>query len=150
MSKRNNWKFTILWILVAALLVGMIVGFTKLADLETTETISPLTAYEVGGLDDTSGAEVENKAAIRMKNLQKIDGLTVKLAEKPTVSYKIFYYDENRAFLSTSSELSADTTSVSVSSAKYFKIVIYTADKSEVGALDVYNLAKQLTVTVNK
>lgn len=149
MSKRNNWNFTLLWILVAALIVGMVIGFTKIANVEKTKTISPLTAYEIGGLDD-NGAEIEDKTAIRMQEMHKIDGLSVKLAEKPTVTYKIFYYDENRAFKSASGSLSADTDSVIVDGAKYFKIVIYTVDKSEVGLLEVYNLAKQLTVTVNK
>ena len=88
--------------------------------------------------------------AIRMKNLEKVDGMEIDIAKDAEVTYEVFYYDADEAFLSKSGSLSASLKNPTVENAEYFKIVIYTAEEAEVNVFGIVGLASQLTVTVQK
>lgn len=152
-QRRDNVKWVIAFILIAVLLVGMVITFVKLADNETTKTVSA-SAFEIGGLDE-QGKEIKNTACIRMKNSVSVDGLSIALDKDATVKYTVFYFtvDENgdEVFLSKSDLLDADLDASSIpGTAEVCKIVIEPTMDAEVSLFEINGYANQLTITYNK
>lgn len=138
----------IVCVLLVALIGGVTYAIVRVVQKDETREISSL-AYKIGGLDD-NGAFMKNTASIVSKDFISSDGLTIKLQENAEVSYKVFFYDADKAFVSASEAQSADYAGTIPENAKYAKIVITPLHDAEVSIFEMSGYAKQLTVTVNK
>lgn len=154
MSK-NNVKFVVLFSLVAILIVGMIFALVKIDKNEKTKTLGSGTfTYAIGLLDDEGGYE-QGTSSIYLKDFYSVDGLTIEVKEDATVTYSIFFYNEDKENVGKELDLEGnfDITSDSVSvleTAKYFKIMITPTNDAEVSWNEINTYASQLTVTINK
>lgn len=104
---------------------------------------------KIGALDD-NGDFVKNTASIVSKDFVSTDGLTIKLQENADVSYKVYFFDTDKAFVSATEAQSADFAGTIPENAKFAKIVITPLHDAEVSIFEMSGYAKQLTVTVNK
>lgn len=138
----------IVCVLLVALIGGVTYAIVRVVQKDETKEISSL-AYKIGALDD-NGAFMKNTASIVSKDFISSDGLTIKLQENAEVSYKVFFYDTDKAFVSASEVQSADYAGTIPENAKYAKIVITPLHDAEVSIFEMSGYAKQLTVTVNK
>lgn len=138
----------IVCVLLVALIGGVTYAIVRVVHKDETKEISSL-AYKIGALDD-NGAFMKNTASIVSKDFISSNGLTIKLQENAEVSYKVFFYDADKAFVSASELQSADYAGTIPENAKYAKIVITPLHDAEVSIFEMSGYAKQLTVTVNK
>lgn len=102
---------------------------------------------KIGALDD-NGDFVKNTASIVSKDFVSTDGLTIKLQENADVSYKVYFFDTDKAFVSATEAQSADFAGTIPENAKFAKIVITPLHDAEVSIFEMSGYAKQLTVTV--
>lgn len=152
--KRHMTSDKIKWIVVFLLLIviggGLIATVVKLNNSIKTVDIGS-SAYSVGTLSTTTGEYVEDTSAIYTKDFIKVEGLTIKVKQDANISYKLFFYDSEKEFLSASEALTTDTNSTAVvTNAKYFKIMITPNADNDVSVFEVSKYADRLTVTVNK
>ena len=91
----------IVCVLLVALIGGVTYAIVRVVHKDETKEISSL-AYKIGALDD-NGAFMKNTASIVSKDFISSNGLTIKLQENAEVSYKVFFYDADKAFVSASS-----------------------------------------------
>lgn len=138
----------IVCVLLVALISGVTYAIVRVVQKDETKEISSL-AYKIGALDD-NGAFMKNTASIVSKDFISSDGLTIKLQENAEVSYKVYFFDADKAFVSASEAQSADYAGTIPENAKYAKIVITPLHDAEVSIFEMSGYAKQLTVTVNK
>lgn len=134
--------------MLVALIGGVTYAIVRVAQKDETKEISSL-AYKIGALDD-NGAFVKNTASIVSKDFISSDGLTIKLQENAEVSYKVYFYDADKNFVSASEAQSADYAGTIPENSKYAKIVVTPLHDAEVSIFEICGYAKQLTVTVNK
>lgn len=156
MSKLNKHIVgdKIKWILVFLLLIviggGLIATAVKLNGTIKTKEIGS-SAYGIGSISATTGKYVEDTSSIYSKDFITVDGLIIELKEDANVSYKLFFYDKEKEFISATDALTSGTNSTSVvDNAKYFKIVITPNADSKLTFLDISKYAERVSVTVNK
>lgn len=148
-AKNFNWIIT--YILISILSVAVIFAFAKIDKNEDTKTLGSSSLTYAIGLLDAEGEYEQGTSSIYMKDYQSVDGLTVELKDKATVTYKLFFYDENKDFVDMTSDLSLNYDSSSIpETAEYFRIMITPINDAEVSFFEIYNYARQLIVSVNK
>ena len=121
-----------------------------------TETIGP-GAFSVGGLNAT-GEYVERKDAIYTEDLITVDGLRIERDFESTVTFTVFFYDSDKAFIEATESITKLTSSDVPENAEYCRIMItperpadLEADEDfEIGYFARRSYAKELTITVNK
>lgn len=145
---KASWKKWLIGIAIAVLVI-ILCGFgMKLNKLDKTDEVSPTFGYEQGLLGD-DGAEVKGTTSIRTKKYVTIEGLTIDISEDPSVSYKIFFYDADKTFISSSEDLTVDydaSTATVPEGTEYVKLMITPLNDPEVSTFEVSEYAKELTV----
>ena len=149
-------------VLVGAIIAGVVALVAFLAKPKTTKEV-PITAYSVGALTN-EGLYLESDDSIYTKDLIGCLGLTIERDFESESEYQVFYYGEEGNFLAKTEKLdediyifSADEDLTAIYDTIYScRIVIY-PDMGDVGAeehklyfWDVYTVANDFTVTVNK
>lgn len=149
--KKNNIKWIITFSLLAVLLVGMIFAFVKIDSNQKTKEIgSSSFTYSIGLLDE-KGEYKQGTSSIYTKDFYSVDGLEIVLDKDATITYNVSFYDEDKEFISATSELSSDLdVSVIPETAVYFKVEITPENDSEVSFFEISNYAGMLTITINK
>lgn len=153
MAKKVNGKASMIALgVVAGIMSLSTVGLAvKLNRAVTTKEV-PTSAFAIGTINDAGKIE-EGDGSIYQKKILKVDGLKIDLEKKADVTYQIYYYDEDKAFLSASAEMDSDFDGVAVpESAKYFRVVISPTEDEDgkVSLLEVAKYAKQVTISYNK
>lgn len=134
--------------LIAILFVGLVVTMVKLNKQITTETVGT-SAYSIGILDG-QGQYEKDTSSIYTKDYITTDGLKCKLADKAKITYKLYFYDKDKKFVSFTTQQTADYSGEIPETAKYVRIVITPTNDAEVSIFEKGDYAKQLTVTYNK
>ena len=153
-TKKDRWKWFLIFGAVA-LVVVMIVGiFLKLGRMETSQTLSN-TSYSIGSIDTSSGKVIESRQNAYTKSMYKVDNMEITLSDDATISYKVFFYDKDKDFISATNSLNADfDLNTLPSSAEYFRVVITPAQvDGENVVLNLINLSKytnQIRIVVVK
>ena len=93
---------------VTALVAGMIGMGVQINKLTKTKEVDDVFGWEVGLLSTDDGGEVKGTTSIRMKEFVTIDKFTVDIEEDPSVSYRIFFYNAEKEFISVTDELVID------------------------------------------
>lgn len=150
-TNSNNIKLIISFVLIAMLSVAVIFAFVKIDKNEKTKTLGSNSFTYAIGLLDTEGKYEQGTSSIYTKDYVSVDGLTVEIKDKATITYKIFFYDSNKDFINKTSDLSLNYDGSSIPyNAEYFKIMITPTNDAEVSWIEIGTYAGQLTVTVNK
>lgn len=156
MAKKINFKSKSLWkkiglgCLCGVVGLGAIMGVGALLNKEdeTTKVINP--TYAIGGLTE-QGAYLDTKASIYTENAFECQGLDIEMDFKNNVSYRVYFYDEDNDFLSSTTMLTSNydenTTPIF---AKYARVVITPKEDDEIKWHEKNGYAKQLTIEVNK
>lgn len=144
---------TIKWIIIFALVALLAAGFAGMAIVLNRQVkTKELTAlsYEIGTLDET-GAETDGNTSIRTKDYVTVNGLSVTITDNATVTYQLYFYDTDKAFIESTQELVTDYSGSVPETAEYVKVLITPiADEDGVTFTEIAGYASQLTVTVNR
>lgn len=149
-KSKKTWKNILLVGLACITLVGAIAGISALfkKSEETTKVINP--SYAIGGLTE-QGTYLETEESIYTENAFECQGLDIELDFRSNVSYRVFFYNEDSEFVSSTSKLIAnydeETTPVV---AKFARIVITPNDDTEIKWYEKGRYANQLTISVSK
>lgn len=151
---RNKIKFGIIFVALILIATALIVGFSKIGKLETTKTLSSL-SFDIGTVSTTDGKNQESKQAIYLKDYEKLEDAKIEMKEDAKVTYKMFYYNANKEFISASEEFSVNYDKANnAEGAVYFRMVITPAQvDGEAVTINLLNIAKytnQISVTVAK
>lgn len=145
-------KWAIAFILIA-LLVGAVVGMGIALNKQITTRTLGASAYTIGTINE-DGEFAKDTSTICTKDFVPVEGLTIELAEKADIQYKLFFYGENdkqeKEFISATDYLTANLGDVVPANAKFVKIVIAPLTDTDVSLLEVHGYAKQLQVTYSK
>ncbi len=148
----NKIAKTILIIVLCLAVVGGIVGVVAWtqSDKFDQKELSFLGKYEVGGLD-SNGNYMSTNASIYTKKPIECQGLNCNLVFDSTISYQLYFYDQNNEFVHTTGKLTGTFTEDGVPFfAKYVRIVITPNDDDKVTSMEVVKYAKQLKVSANR
>ncbi|MBO5327787.1 MAG: hypothetical protein J6B04_01285 [Clostridia bacterium] len=126
MSKKfkKNTKTALIWILVGVLVIAslaVIIALTRTNTEDERVEIKP--AFAIGGLDD-AGKYVDTDKTLYTKDAFACEGLEVKLNFDATISYQVFYYNEDEEFISASETLTATHTATLPEGAEYARLVV--------------------------
>ena len=150
-----RWTITIISFVMSLVMFGAFLFNIFTRPGETTETLGR-SDYSIAAVDATSGKIVESKLSIVSKKLNTIDDLDIDLADDATISYKLFFYDEDEKILTTkgtTGDLTGETFEVP-EGAVYFRIMITPAqvdgEPVELSMWNVGKYIKQIEVTFAK
>ena len=131
--------------------IAVIFAFVKIDKNEKTKTLGTNSFTYAIGLLDAEGEYEQGTSSIYMKDYYSVDGLTIEIEDKATITYKLFFYDENNDFIDMTSDLSLSYDSSSTpATAEYFRIMITPTNDAEVSFFEIDDYAEQLTVSINK
>ncbi len=156
MAKKINFKSKSLWkkiglgVLAGVVLIGAVFGVTALfrkAEEETQKEISP--SWAIGGLTE-DGAYLETKESIYTKDAFECKGLNIKMDFDNNISYRIFFYDYNDDFVSSTENLTTNYSEDVDLFVKSARIVITPNEDSKISWYEKSGYAKQLTISVDK
>ena len=160
--KKIKWKSLLSAGLAVLMLVGAVVGITSITSKET-KSISSL-SFKVGAIDE-SGNYVDSDTSIYTKEMFECQGLTVEPDFEAAGTFRVFYYDQDKAFLGSTGVLNAadgvyiQGKSAVELSAKYARIMITPEpsvnEKSDdkefkISFYEVVGYANEYTIMVNK
>ena len=156
-KKKKISIVSILLVVVIALgAIGIISLIKRVDKLETRETVS-WTQYARGLLDDSTGklprdAEEIDYSGIHMKSFIKADGLKCEIKENGNIKYEINYFDEDYQFISVSKKTADYDGDDNPEGAVFVLIEIVPLADADgvVSSAEVFEYARQLTVTYNK
>ncbi len=143
----NKAKKWIVGIAIAILVIILCSFGAQLNKLDKTNELNPTFGYEQGLLSTDDGGEVKGTTAIRSKDLISVDEFKCDLITEASITYRLFWYDENEEFISASEELTADFTEAAPEGAKFVKIMITPVNDPEVSATEIAGYAGELTVS---
>ena len=145
-SDKAKWVITLIaFILLTAVVVGLAVGLSNLIPEEITAS-----DFKVGALN-AQGQFVQDNSSIVSKSLIKAKDITIAIEEDAEVTYKVFFFDEGKEFISNTDALSADFDETSIpENAVYVKVLIVPTDDAEVGTVEVSKYAQMLTITLGE
>lgn len=151
-AKRDKVKWIVTFTLITFLCIALIFAFVRIDRNEKTKTIgADIFTYSIGILDE-SGEYEQGTSSIYTNDFYSVDGLTIEIKDKATITYQLFFFDAEKEFISSSSEglsLNFDSSTIP-ENAEFFKVVITPTNDAEVSWTEIGTYAGQLTVTVNK
>ena len=158
MAKKETGKKAVAIAVAAMSVMGVVLGgaaLIKSCSNDKTREISSTFGYEVGLLDDETGRDKSGGTAWRTKDFVSINELAVDVDEEDgSVSYTLYYYDEDKAFLSKGSTLSLDykvaTDTEKPSDAEYVRIVFTHANDTDISSSDIRSYTDLYTVSYSK
>ena len=146
---------TVKWVIIFLLVIGIIGAVVALfvqMDRQTTVTELGPEAYMIGALDE-EGKAADGDASIVTRKAFTTDGLKIELTDEAKVTYELFFYDEEDAFISSTGALSTDFLGLTVPlDAETAKIVITPTEDEDgkVSLTEVIGYADQVTVTMDR
>ena len=158
MAKKETGKKAVAIAVAAMSVMGVVLGgaaLIKSCSNDKTREISSTFGYEVGLLDDETGRDKSGGTAWRTKDFVSINELAVDVDEEDgSVSYTLYYYDEDKAFLSKGSTLSLDykvaTDTEKPSDAEYVRIVFTHANDTDISTSDIRDYTDLYKVSYSK
>lgn len=159
--KRIKWKNIISAVLVGVLLIGAVAGLGSIFGKDT-KTISP-GAFSVGAINAQGNYE-KSDVSIYTKDMFECQGLSIEPDFEATGTYKVFYYDSNKNFISATDELNAEdgvyTKGITSPLARYARVMITPdvptdedgkkVEDFKIRFYEVMNYANEYNITVNK
>lgn len=141
----TNIKLIVSFVLIAILSIAVVFAFVKIDRNEKTKTLGANSFTYAIGILDSEGDYEQGTTSIYTKDYHSVDGLTIEVKDDATVTYKVFFYDENQDFINMSSDLSEVP-----DNAEYFRVMITPTNDAEVSFFEIDDYAEQLTIRINK
>lgn len=140
----------------AVMLIGVVIFGAVSIFGKDTKTISSL-AFSVGAIDE-NGNHVENEQALYTKNMFECKGLEVELDYETNSKYRIFYYNIDKNFLSSTETLDTSFIGAEIPvAAKYARIMIIpalpegeTRSEFSINYFEKFGYANDIKITVDK
>lgn len=153
-TKTSKFKNFCLWGSIVLLFTAVIGISVHLVRSEPTKTLNA-THYSVGTIDTTTGENVDSNLSFRMKNLQTTDGVVIDIKDNPSVTYDIYFYNEDEELVGYQLDLEVDFDSESLMPGyEYFKITItpnqVDGENVVCSIWNILNYTNQVSVTFNK
>ena len=149
MSRTGKIILVVLLCLVVLGTVAGVVAWTQ-SDKFDQKELSYVGKYEVGGLD-SAGNYMSTNASIYTKKPIECQGLNCNLIFDNSISYQLYFYDQDNEFVHTTGKLTGTFSEEGVPFfAKYVRIAITPNDDDKVTSLEVNKYAKQLKIKVNR
>ncbi len=149
-KSKKNWKSILLITLSCILLVGAIVGIASMfrEKEENTKVINP--TFAVGGLTEQGGF-LDTESSIYTKDAFSCKNVDVKITFNNDISYRLFFYDENDDYLSSTYNLreNYDETTTPLM-ARTCRIVITPQNDDKISWYEINGYAKQIEISVDK
>lgn len=149
-KSKKTWKNALIIGLACITLVGAIVGLSALfrKSEETTKEINP--TFAVGGLTE-QGKYLETEESIYTEDAFACQGLDIELDFKSNISYRVFFYDVDKDFISSTTSLTSNyDEEITPKFSTYARIVITPNDDDKISWYEKNGYANQLTISVNK
>lgn len=152
--RKHKTADAVKWVIVFILLLGVIAAVVTLffqVDRQTTVKRIGAEAYTIATLDD-SGEQTDGDTSIVTRNAFTTDGLKVEFEDGAEVTYALYFYDMDGAFISKTDALSADYDGEIPEGAEYARAVITPTNDGDgkVTLTEVIGYANSLTITVNR
>ena len=152
--RKHKTADAVKWVVVFLLVIGLIgavITLFVMLDRQTTVTEIGAEAYTIAALDD-SGEETDGDTSIVTRNAFTTDGLKVEFEDGAEVTYALYFYDMDGAFISKTDALSADYDGEIPEGAEYARAVITPTNDGDgkVTLTEVIGYANSLTITVNR
>ena len=149
--KSNKLRWIVTFFMILVLTAGFVAITVMFVKKDKVKTLT-FTNYEIGEIADTGKAVEDSSGAVRTKEFINADGLKIELGKDATVTYAVFFYDEEKVLVSVVDNLSTNYYGVVPKEAKYAKVEITpTADEDgKVSAAELKYYTAQLTVSYNK
>jgi len=138
---QSKWKRFIAIVLAVLTSVAAVFGIVKLGVMLSSDTKEISPSFKRGALD-VNGKYVDTNDSIVTKELFECQGLKITPDFDSTVSYQVFYYDQDQTYLECS-EVQESAFSYTPVLAKYASVVI-TPDVDEDGARAFHDLADRI------
>ena len=151
----RKWLRNLVTILLCLVVVGGVVGGVVALTRNTDKIDEALTyksigwtKYSIGGLA-SNGSYMSTDQSIYTEKAFECQGLNVTPVFDSTVSYQIYFYDQNNEFVHTTGRLTGTFVQDSVPFfAKYARIVITPNDDNKVTIFEKAKYAKQIEVKI--
>ena len=146
-KKTKNLFITLAFVLIAA------IAFAALARVNGIITNRKVTQleYGIGMVSIETGKVGESNQSVYLKDLQKVNGAEIALDDNATATVKVFYYDRDNAFISSSTNLDL---SEAPEGAVYFRVMITPAlvdgEPVTVSLLNISRYTDQVRIVVSK
>lgn len=149
--KGNKLRWIVTFFMILVLTAGFVAITVMFVKKDKVKTLT-FTNYEIGEIADTGKAVADSDGAVRTKEFINADGLKIELGKDATVTYAVFFYDEEKVLVSVVDNLSTNYYGVVPKEAKYAKVEITpTADEDgKVSAAELKYYTAQVTVSYNK
>lgn len=141
-----KWFAIVLAIIVA---IGACVAIITVLSRDTKE-IHP--SFTRGSLNE-KGLILESNTELVTKNYFECRGLIIALDEDSDVTYKVFYFDKNKEFISSTEEITGKYDGEDMPENAVYARIVVTPDIDEdetLSLLDISKYSKQLTITVSR
>lgn len=146
---KMKWTTKLIIFVVTAVIIGLTVWIAILgARVNKLDKTDELSASDwEKGLIAVDGGDVRGTIAIRTEDFVPINGLNVDLRDNAGIVYQIFFYDENKVFISCTEELAVDfDKSTMPELAEYARFMIKPVNDPEVSRSEIKEYASELTV----
>ena len=149
-QKKDTFKWIIVFVLIALIAGGTIFSVVTLRKNETSKTVSAL-SFEIGNLNESGGFNKNDTSTMVTKNMLKLEDIEIILPEDSGVVYKVFYFDEDGDFISSSEYLDThEFKDEPAEGATQVKIVVKPVSDPEISFFEIPKYAKQITIKVSK
>lgn len=105
--------------------------------------------YKVATLDEEGNVD-ESKANVVTKKFITVDGLDIQIADEAEITYQVFFYDNDQAFISNTEAMSSDFDGTAPEGAEYAKILITHEEDDEITFFEKFDYVKQIEVEFKK
>ncbi|MCM1440218.1 MAG: hypothetical protein NC131_13595 [Roseburia sp.] len=144
-----KWAITAI---VGLALIAAVIGLAVKLDRQTSTTTIGGEAYIIGTLDEETGLGADGDTSIVLRKSITTDGLKCVPSKNAEISYRLFFYDIEGKFISSTEAMTEAFNGGVPAGADSVKVLITpTADTDgKVSIVEVLGYAGMLTVTVNK
>ncbi len=147
LAKKDKIKSVIIGVLSAGLLLSVGTIFMKDANESSYELTT--SKYEIAEVAD-DGDLVKDGTSSLVSGFVRADDLKVEMSQNSVVSYKIHYYDEDKEWISSTTEQTSDYTGETPEKAEYARVEITPLNDNYISAFEKAEYANQIKVTVEK
>ena len=146
----NKNKFLVVTlVLLTVLVISAIISLGVRLGSSQSYTSLNSNAYVVGSLD-ASGEFQKDPTTFVTEDFIEVDGLQVSVKEDAEVSYKLYFFNEDKEFISATNSWGVDYNSTIPEDAEFFKISISHETDLDISLADIINYSSQVNVKFYK
>ena len=150
---RTKTKISIIAVGLLVVAAFLVLAFSKIDNLQANRKLTT-NDYSIGAVSVDTGKIIESKQNY-YSEMFEIDGAEIKVKEDATASYKVFFYDEDKAYISCTDALAEDLSAESIpETAKYFRVMVTPAlvdgEPVECKHLNMSKYISQISITIAK